>query len=772
MRIIESKAGKGFKLQTLRAIELFLDAFDKYGKEAKIYVATEKTGDISLKVNGATHIGENKNYQNPHSINSEEIINTLANFVDIFVKAGTSADTLTFGFYSTSYIRPNDSFKLEFSILEYLATKKLEDNIIEIVKEKVIKYYEGIYKKDIDKVNQIKKLTIENWRIFLNKIDWKFIQGGNREISIAIKEKIMKLPLFAKYDYYNGIENAIVNEFRNKLEEQEEYNNFFTRYLNYDDFELIAKTEILNRVHDIQKNNFGEFKTISVAEIPREVNISQDRFFFIEEERKLIRKITNQLIYSKDKYLALLSGKPGQGKSVLCIQIGLEMEQRGYLVLFVELSADFTNIIERLKEIGGKHDNVVCIITKCHLHLSLLRKIYNNHSLYKNIKFLFESRIINKNHITEIDLGFLDDVRRYGLLFTERNIFEKYCGIAKLHAGKYPINRTLIKKIMKATGSNFVYLSELLKVIKPFEFESLEAINSNIIIQKVANQYIKNYNEDYKKLIDFAAINQYEIPFNCKDYVYEPWFKRLVSENLVVANIREYHYDFYHTDFARLLVKARFQPENRHEEIRFTRQIFLDYLLANDFNSIRVDEIFQRLYSNSAMQILEDLFINIKLKDKIINYYKESVYFEHPKPLCDLLTYINEFNLGDIKEYTKEIIVKNKNIGTLLSKDKTFVQSILKISFFLKLSRFPDNPNFIKNLDLDLKIISGNISFVTMCNYLSEAGKYDEPLLELMNQIFTENKLLDGVNREELLTLTEGLGSLYKVYSITNNYTS
>ena len=34
MRNIESQAGKGFKLQTLKAIELFLDAFDKYKKPA------------------------------------------------------------------------------------------------------------------------------------------------------------------------------------------------------------------------------------------------------------------------------------------------------------------------------------------------------------------------------------------------------------------------------------------------------------------------------------------------------------------------------------------------------------------------------------------------------------------------------------------------------------------------------------------------------------------------------------------------------------------
>ena len=756
MRNIESQAGKGFKLQTLRAIELFLDAFDKYKKDAKIYVATEKIGDISLKVNGTTHIGESKNYQNPHSINSDEVINTLVNFVDIFLKTGTSSHTLTFGFYSTSYIRPSDSFKLEFSILEYLATKNLEDNVIEIVKEKVIKQYEIIYKKDIERVNQIQNFSIENWKVFLNKIDWKFKQSGNQEISIALKERIMKLPLFAKYDYYNGIENAIVNEFRNKLEEQEEHNGFFNRYLTYDDFELIAKTEILNRVHDIQKNNFGDFKIISVSEIPREVNISHDRFFFIEKERKLIRKIANQLIYSKDKYFALLSGKPGQGKSVLAVQVGLEMEQRGYLVLFVELSADFISTTERLREIGGKHDDVVCIITKCHLHLSLLRKICNNHCHYKNIKFLFESRILNKNHITEIDLDFLDDVKLYDLLFTERNVFEKYYGIAKIHAGEYPINNALIKKLMQATGSNFVYLSELLKVIKPNEFESLKNINSNIVIQKIANQYIKNYNEDYKKLIDFAIISQYEILFNCKDYVYEPWFKRLVSENLVVANIREYHYDFYHTDFAHLLVKARFQSENRREEIKFTRQIFLDYLLENNFNSIRVDEIFQRLYSNSAKQVLEDLFTNLKIKDKIINYYKESIYFEHTKPLCDLLTYIKEFNPDDIREYTNELVVKNKNIEMLLSRDEAFVQSILKISFFLKEAEFPDYANFIKTLDLDLKIIPENISFVTMCNYLSEAGKYDEPLLELMNQIFTKISFLRKLTGRNFLLSLKG----------------
>ena len=55
-------ASKGFKLQTLKAIELFIDCINKHGKYIKMCVAIEKLGDVFLKTDDELEISEIKNY--------------------------------------------------------------------------------------------------------------------------------------------------------------------------------------------------------------------------------------------------------------------------------------------------------------------------------------------------------------------------------------------------------------------------------------------------------------------------------------------------------------------------------------------------------------------------------------------------------------------------------------------------------------------------------------------------------------------------------------
>lgn len=61
MRNVETKVNKGFKLQTLKAIELFFDELDKHGKSIGVSVAIEKLGDVFLKTRNELEISEIKN---------------------------------------------------------------------------------------------------------------------------------------------------------------------------------------------------------------------------------------------------------------------------------------------------------------------------------------------------------------------------------------------------------------------------------------------------------------------------------------------------------------------------------------------------------------------------------------------------------------------------------------------------------------------------------------------------------------------------------------
>lgn len=773
MRKTETAVGKGFTLQTLRAMELFLDAIDESGKDAKIFVSTENKGDINLNVNGQEHIGESKNYKTSHSFNSKEILNTLVNFIDVYIISEANK-TISFGFYSTADKKNSDNFKLPNSILNFLETKSLSDPVIEIVKSKVIEQYKAIYKNRESNILSVEKLSNEKWKDFLFKIDWKFNLEGNQELNENLRKRIKESPILKEQEDFNGIENSIVLAFKKQLEDKQESKNILQKCFNYSDFESIIYKEMFFRQ---SKSDLGEFKELSKAKQINEIKISYDKFFFTKKEKDIISYITNQFKYSADKRFALINGNRAQGKTILAVKIGLEIEKEKYKILFLELDAQSSSdILLSLRNIHKKHTDVLCIITKCHLNLNLFKKIVNDSTEYPNIRFLFESNILHNEHI-EDDLDFLNNIETSTLSFTEEDFQEKYCGIVNTYFPKVLLSNQFVNTLISVTGRNFVYLFELLELIGEKDFKSITEVATNKIKQKVKEEFLKKF-EKNKRLIDYAIINQYEIYFNCSNDERELWFKDLLNKDsvLVKNTSRTDYYRFYHSDFAKLIVNTNYEIKNlnKSQQNLYEKTVFLEYFSSYNLNEIRVDGIFRVLYSNSAKQLLGLLLTDEIFRKQVFEYYKTSDNFSGElftsKPLRDLLMYVNEVCPSYESEYLSALVLENNSIGELLKGDASFILTLIKISTYLKNSLSTDYQKFANGLSFHLKNIPTGISFSAITYYLSAANRADKILFGLLSDVFTDIYLINSIEEEEFLTLTEGLGCLYQVYNTSNEF--
>lgn len=754
MRDTTTQSGKGFKLQTLRAIDVFLDAILKNGRESRIFIATEKIGDVFCQVNNDDKIEEVKNYSAPHSINSDAIKNTLVNFIDTHIQYKTRA--ITFSFYSTAGHTESDNKNLEHSVLEYLQNGEITNSVIEKVKETIVPYYELKYKERKGFIAEIKNLSYEDWQIFLSKINWQFNLLGNQELSELIIEKCRKVieEIEPSFLTYNGFETSVIHEFREHLEKKLEENQHLSDF-EFKDFHNIVLNEF--KVRALNKDrDYGKF--IRFVDYPFKTDSAH--FFFTNYENKLIDEITSQFLYSDNRNFIFLTGKSSQGKTTLSRQIADILDKNGFLTLFHEINTNTTFQDLNLTDIGRENSSVFCLLSKAHHNLSLINDILIYQAKYKNIKFIFESRIIDKK--IELDAKALfeyENLEERKLDYkNDADFKEKYLGILKKHT-----NQNIdIEKLIKATGRNFLFLEEYLKSVDESSLTGIEFTKINELV-------LKNYNHrKYEGLKEIAIINQYEIPIMYGSMIARADFEDLVRENELIA--KPYSgdlYNLYHSDFAKLISESFYRNKgfNSYQIAAYEVQIFSKYLTDTDCKESPT--VFKSLYVNSNHKLLKTLFSNVSIKNQVFEYYSnpDNFIFEttSSKPLRDLLRIIPEVNPEVFPEYLQSIIIENERLKEFFTSDSSFIFTLIKISAFIK----EYLPNKFDEFNSTLPLYFSNslidIPFSAIAFYLNETKNANSELFAILQEKFPIEYLSEITYDEEFLSLTEGILLLYKL---------
>lgn len=754
MRDTTTQSGKGFKLQTLRAIDVFLDAILKNGRESRIFIATEKIGDVFCQVNNDDKIEEVKNYSAPHSINSDAIKNTLVNFIDTHIQYKTRA--ITFSFYSTAGHTESDNKNLEHSVLEYLQNGEITNSVIEKVKETIVPYYELKYKERKGFIAEIKNLSDEDWQMFLSKINWQFNLLGNQELSELIIEKCRKVieEIEPSFLTYNGFETSVIHEFREHLEKKLEENQHLSDF-EFKDFHNIVLNEF--KVRALNKDrDYGKF--IRFVDYPFKTDSAH--FFFTNYENKLIDEITSQFLYSDNRKFIFLTGKSSQGKTTLSRQIADILDKNGFLTLFHEINTNTTFQDLNLLDIGRENSSVFCLLSKAHHNLSLINEILIYQAKYKNIKFIFETRIIDKK--IELDAKALfehENLEERKLDYkNDADFKEKYLGILKKHT-----NQNIdIEKLIKATGRNFLFLEEYLKSVDESSLTGIEFTKINELV-------LKNYNHrKYEGLKEIAIINQYEIPIMYGSMIARADFEDLVRENELIA--KPYSgdlYNLYHSDFAKLISESFYRNKgfNSYQIAAYEVQIFSKYLTDTDCKESPT--VFKSLYVNSNHKLLKTLFSNVSIKNQVFEYYSnpDNFIFEttSSKPLRDLLRIIPEVNPEVFPEYLQSIIIENGRLKEFFTSDSSFIFTLIKISAFIK-EYLPNKfDEFNSTLPLYFSNSLNDIPFSAIAFYLNETKNANSELFAILQEKFPIEYLSEITYDEEFLSLTEGVLLLYKL---------
>jgi hypothetical protein len=754
MRDTTTQSGKGFKLQTLRAIDIFLDAILKNGRESRIYIATEKIGDIYCQINNENGIEEVKNYSTLHSINSDAIKNTLINFIDIHIHS--KSKPLTFSFYSTAGHTESDNKNLEYSILYYLKKGEFTNPVIANVKEIIVPYYEAKYKQNTGFIAEIKNFSDSDWQAFLAKINWQFSLHGNQELSEIIKNKCRKVieKIEPSFLSYNGFETSVIHEFREQLEKKLEENQHLSDF-EFKDFEIIVVNEYKNRTLNKQRD-YGKFMRFADYNFP----IEPTQFFFTNNENQLIDEITSQFLYSDNRNFILLSGKSAQGKTILSRQIASELDKHGFLTLFLEINAN-TNFQDlNLKDISKENSLVFCLLSKVHLNISLINEILLYQEKYKNVKFIFESRIIDKTIEQDAEELFNhENLEEKKLDFKNDTHFkEKYLGILR----KYTTNNLDINQLIKATGRNFLFLTEYLKSI---DVSSLSGANFTKINELVLNKY---KHRKYDGLKEFAIINQYEIPIKYGSLIDKADFEELIRENeLICTSFSTEYYNLYHSDFAKLITESFLNEKglNSYQIKAYEILTFSKYLANTDYLESPI--IFNSLYANSGYKLLKGLLSTESIKNNFFKYYSNPDNFilhrSSSKPLRDLLRIIPEVSPEIFPEYLQSIIIENERLNDFFTSDSSFIFTLINISAFIKKYL----PNKFEEFNTQLPRYFSNtfndIPFSAITLYLNEAKVTNSVLFEILKEKFPIEYLSEIIYNEEFLSLTEGVLLLYKL---------
>ncbi|QJX76987.1 hypothetical protein [Priestia megaterium] len=240
VKTIKRDAGdqsKGFRLQRLRAINLLLEQMDKNDEKVSVFASTEYLDDVYIKTvtrEGSVVLTEgDKNYDESKrfSFMSKEVTNSLIIFLDNWLNCDFS-ENLFYCFYTNvNYTQERNTQlikKLEIelpphSILECLIDNRIDDQIIDCIKKRLIHEYNEQYKDKTGKgyLDIIKKFDDSIWLKFLSRINWQFGQYDDKELEKVLIDKIKNRSFYENIDV-TGKEDFIIDILAEKFSSHEE----------------------------------------------------------------------------------------------------------------------------------------------------------------------------------------------------------------------------------------------------------------------------------------------------------------------------------------------------------------------------------------------------------------------------------------------------------------------------------------------------------------------------------------------------------------------
>jgi hypothetical protein len=445
---------KGFTLQKHRAIALFFDELKK-NPNAHISVATEYKGDVYIQNEKILkpYVEEQKNYDNStsFSFNNGEILNTLAYFLEIWIKEGNSGN-MKFGFYTTNKIGKEYSvgkakkFNITLPdkpVIRLLIDKEYrEPNLLDTIR----KYLIGEYKEQYEGFDITKNLEGDLLLIFLNSISWFFEQDDEKKYEEINLQNIKDSKWGEQIKAYYGHDQVLASlmfSLEKKQDEEDLVRKFLTtteveniflkvsqgspindkayKYLNFDYSELISVLkEYLNLFlenkyySNVQNKKMPQLLERNVAKHSRGIRLNRkilelNKKERVKKEEVIIGKIGNLI---NSDLPTFLFGEIGSGKSTLLAHYFHKAITEGSTPIFI------TSTYIRGKKVTSLEDFKSVINSFVNEELQLQSKFFELDLILKTQKEL----VLVLDGIDELDFVERKNVIRHLLSLSNKYI--------------------------------------------------------------------------------------------------------------------------------------------------------------------------------------------------------------------------------------------------------------------------------------------------------------------------------------------------------------
>ncbi|WP_078393436.1 hypothetical protein [Shouchella patagoniensis] len=244
---------KGFRLQRLRAISLLLDKMDLNDDKVHVFASTEYLDDVYIRTVSPQGLIINtegdKNYDpnSKFSFMSKEVTNSLIIFLDNWLNCDMS-ESMYYCFYTNiNYTNERNSKLLEKlkiklpqkPMLDYLIIGEY-DEVIDCIKKRLLYEYEEQYKgkKGQGYIEILQKFESEDWRKFLDRINWKFGQYDDKDLERKLIKKIKERSFLNYIDVLNK-EDYVIDLLENVFSKKEQLPDAMSKHVTSEQVENI-----------------------------------------------------------------------------------------------------------------------------------------------------------------------------------------------------------------------------------------------------------------------------------------------------------------------------------------------------------------------------------------------------------------------------------------------------------------------------------------------------------------------------------------------------
>ncbi|TVM02646.1 MAG: hypothetical protein CV087_09260, partial [Candidatus Brocadia sp. WS118] len=511
---------------------------------------------------------------------------------------------------------------------------------------------------------------------------------------------------------------------------------------------------------------------------PSKELFEEDLIYFPKNEHNIMQKVQHLLTDASGERIALIYGDPASGKTVMGLTIAKNLQQQGYLILYYKLTANSS--FDQLRvdlDLFRKH-KILFVVDDCHLNLAVATNIYyrfdelqGSHAACLLISRKLPPKLRYLDEFDNLDIFEKLENQSFELdIDQDQQVFEKMSGIIERYQLYY--ERTTQQeyiigdeeRIIHNVRRNYLTLYFYLSFWLPSG--PLDQLDEKGVLEKVYFRYLDNdANRAYMEVfLKYAALYQYEIQFEPNHSDLKA-VEALTSRGLMEYDTETEYYSFYHSDFAKLLLKSyasrpRF-TRNFNSLQDFTIQNTKTYILSFEKYPDNLSEVFLSLVMNKGSSVFEALLKDPSIKELTILYYHQikSVF-----DLSRFLSIVARNVPQEIKIFSIRLTIDHPSIKVLFLETPGTLPPFVSIFKILSDVNNTLSGQFMNLFDFDeRRQIVLNIDFHIICSYLSALRKSDPDIAQLLLEPIKSQDIKQKAATVNFERLAIGLNELKNV---------